>query len=91
MLKRIVFFILTPALVPAAFYRVASLPADALGCRERGLAAFLIAVAGMLGGWALTIHVLQQKRQGRAVTRWWILSALILVAPAMVLLALLGR
>jgi len=90
MLKRIIFYILTPAVVPWVFYRVASTPVDILGCRDRGLLAFFIAVAGMLGGWALVFYVLREKRHGVVVTRWWILSALILVSPAVVMLILLS-
>jgi hypothetical protein len=42
-MKRIVYHIMIPAITPAAFFVIASMPVEVLGCRTRGLIALLIA------------------------------------------------
>lgn len=81
-MKRILSHVIIPALVPAVFFIIAMMPVQVMGCRNRGLAAFLIALAGALSGLAAVIKGLREKIKGNPDTNWWILSTLILIIPA---------
>ena len=48
-MKRIVCHIIIPAIMPAIFFVIASIPVEVLGCRARGLIALLIALREQKG------------------------------------------
>lgn len=82
---RIVKHIIIPALAPAAFLSVAMLPVDLLGCRTRGLIAAVIALAGGVLGIVAAVKALQGKVRADAASPYWMLSALILAVPALLI------
>lgn len=96
-MKRIVYHVIIPAVMPALFFVVASTPVEVLGCLVRGLIALLIALIS--GVAALVAAIIGAKRgaKGGAEGRirhdrnriWWVVSTLILVIPviAMIILA----
>jgi len=56
--------ILLPAALPAAFWAIASLPVELLGCRVRGLAAALVALVAGLLGVAAAVKALSGRMRG---------------------------
>jgi ATP/ADP translocase len=92
-MKRIVYHLILPALMPVLFFVVASTPVEVLGCLVRGLIALLIALISGLA--ALGAAIIGTKVGSKGGTRhdknsiWWLMSTLILVIPviAMILLA----
>lgn len=80
--------ILIPAVVPALFFVVAATPVDVLGCRTRGLLAFVIALVGVLAGLGAAIMAVRGRLRNEPGTHWWIASALILAIPAAALIIL---
>ncbi len=85
-MKRIVGHIITPALMPAAFFIIASTPVEVLGCRTRGLIALLIAFGSALAALATAIIGSKERIRGHKNATWWFTSTLILVAPAIALI-----
>jgi hypothetical protein len=79
--------ILIPATLPVAFWGIASLPVEVLGCRGRGLAAALVAIAAGILGVAAAVKALVGRMRGDPNSFLWMASALILAIPA-VLIAL---
>ena len=80
---------LLPALAPLLFFAVALSPVEWLGCRNRGLIAFVIALtAGLLGVAAATLALRSRLRGNPAGGPWWALTALILALPAVGVLLL---
>ncbi len=88
-MKRIVYHLILPAIMPVLFLAVALTPVEVLGCFFRGLIAMLIALASGLAALAAAIMGLKRKVQYDENSVWWVLSMLILVIPviAMVILA----
>jgi lysylphosphatidylglycerol synthetase-like protein (DUF2156 family) len=92
-MKRIVYHLILPALMPVLFFVVASTPVEVLGCLVRGLIALLIALISGLA--ALGAAVMGAKGGAKGRVRhdrnriWWVVSTLILVIPviAMIILA----
>jgi hypothetical protein len=96
-MKRIVYHIILPAIMPVLFFWVASTPVEVLGCLVRGLIALLIALISGLAALVAAIIGAKGGAKGGAEGRvrhdrnriWWVVSTLILVIPvvAMILLA----
>lgn len=92
-MKRIVYHLILPALMPVLFFAVASTPVEVLGCLVRGLIALLIALISGLAALGAAIIGAKGGAKGRARhdknSIWWLMSTLILVIPviAMILLA----
>jgi hypothetical protein len=80
--------ILLPSIAPLLFFAVAATPVDVLGCRTRGLLAFIIAFASVLSGLVAAIMAVKGRLRGDSRTFWWIGSALILALPAVGVLIL---
>lgn len=76
--------ILLPALAPLLFFCVALSPIEWLGCRTRGLTAFLIALISALLGVGAAGRAVYGRARGEAETStvWWAVTALILAVPA---------
>jgi hypothetical protein len=92
-MKRIVYHVILPTLMPVLFFVVASTPVEVLGCLVRGLIALLIAFISGLGALVAAIMGARGGAKGRACHDrnriWWVTSTLILVIPviAMIILA----
>ena len=85
-MKRIVNFLALPAFVPVLFFAVASMPVEVLGCRNRGLLAVSIALAGALGSLGAAIMGLRGRIRRDPNSQWWVVSALVLAVPAVAVL-----
>ena len=81
-MKRILLHAVVPAILPAVFFAVAATPVELIGCRNRGLAAGVIALMGGLGALGTVIAGILGKFRKDPNAQWWIISALILVIPA---------
>ena len=96
-MKRIVYHVILPAIMPVLFFVVASTPVEVLGCLVRGLIALLIALMSGLAALGAAVIGVKGGVKGGAKGRvrhdensiWWVLSTLILVIPviAMIILA----
>ena len=100
-MKRIVYHLILPALMPILFFVVASTPVEVLGCLVRGLIALLIALISGLAALVVAIMGARGRAKGGAKGGakgrachdrnriWWVASTLILVIPviAMIILA----
>ena len=88
-MKRIVYHIIIPAMMPVLFFAVASIPVEVLGCVVRGLIALLIAfISGLAALGAAIIGAKGRARHDQNAI-WWVTSTLILAIPviAMILMA----
>ena len=82
----IIKFLCLPALASVFFFAVASMPVDVLGCRNRGLLAVSIALAGALGSLGAAIMGLRGRIRRDPNSQWWVVSALVLAVPAVAVL-----
>jgi hypothetical protein len=87
-MKRIIYHILIPTIMPIVFFRIATLPVEVLGCRTRGLIALLIALASGLAAIGAAAMGLRGRMRGDTDTIWWAASAIILAIPVVALLIL---
>ena len=87
-MKRIVYYIIIPAVMPAAFFVIASMPVEVLGCRTRGLIALLIALVSGLAALGAAIIGLKGRMRGDIYAIWWVASSLILTLPVIALIIL---
>jgi hypothetical protein len=85
-MKRIVYHIIIPAIMPAAFFVIASTPVDVLGCRTRGLIALLIAFISGLAALGAAIMGAKGRVRGDTNAIWWVKSTLILVIPVIAII-----
>ncbi len=87
-MKRIVYHVIIPAIMPVLFFAVASMPIEVLGCLFRGLIALLIAfVSGLAALGAAIIGVKGRVRHDKNAI-WWMTSTLILVIPVIAMIVL---
>jgi len=88
-MKRIVYHVILPAIMPVLFFVVASTPVEVLGCLVRGLIALLIAFVSGLGALGAAIVGAKGRVRHDRNRIWWVISTLILVIPviAMIILA----
>jgi len=88
-MKRIVNHIITPAMMAALFFFVASTPVEVLGCFVRGLIALLIALISGLAALVAVVIGLKGRARRDKNSIWWVISTMILVIPvvAMIILA----
>ncbi len=82
----IIRFLALPALVPIFFFAVAATPVEVLGCRNRGLLAGMVALAGALGALGAAIMGTKGRIRRDPQASWWIISALVLAIPAVTIL-----
>jgi hypothetical protein len=78
--------ILLPAFAPVLFLVVATTPVDVLGCATRGLLAVAIAFLSVLAGLVSAFIGVRGRMRGNPDANWWATSALILAAPAVLLI-----
>ncbi len=79
-MKKIIKHITIPLVLPGIFFIVASVPVELLGCRNRGLIAAVLALAGGILGVVAAVKAIIDRVRGDTV--WGIISALILAIPA---------
>lgn len=87
-MKRILHHLIIPAVVPAVFFIVAAMPVEVMGCRNRGLTAMAIALLGGLAGVGTAVIGAWGRMRGDPNSSWWMVSALILAIPAVVIVAM---
>lgn len=87
-MKRFLHHVVFPSAIPAVFSLVAATPVEVFGCRNRGLAAFAIALIGSLAALGAMIKGLVEKVRGDPRSKWWVASALIMAIPAVVIVIL---
>jgi hypothetical protein len=81
-MKKATKHIIIPAIAPAVFFLIASLPVELLGCRIRGLIVVFVTVAAGIGGVIAAVKALMGKMRKDADSPLWMASALILAIPA---------
>jgi hypothetical protein len=88
-MKRIVYHVIVPAIMPVLFFVVASTPVEVLGCLTRGLIALLIAFVNGLAALGAVIIGAKGRAHRDQNAIWWITSSVILVIPviAMIIMA----
>ena len=87
-MKRIVYHLIIPTIMPILFYVVASTPVEVLGCLVRGLLALLIAfISGLAALVAAIIGAKGRVRHDRN-SIWWVTSTLILVIPVIAMIVM---
>jgi lysylphosphatidylglycerol synthetase-like protein (DUF2156 family) len=91
-MKRIVYHVILPAIMPVLFFIVAFTPVEVLGCLVRGLIALLIALISGLAALRAAIIGAKGGAEGRLRhdknAIWWITSTLILVIPVIAMIVL---
>ena len=89
-MKRVLKHVVVPAIVPVAFFLVAAMPVEVLGCRNRGLLAVLIALLGALGGLGALLTATVRRMRGAPHTHWWVVTAVIVTLPAVAVIVAAG-
>jgi hypothetical protein len=79
-------YILLPALAPVLFFAVAATPVAVLGCRTRGLLAFMIALVSVLAGLGAAVMAIKGRMRGDRHAIWWIATSLVLAIPSVAVL-----
>ncbi len=87
-MKRIVYHVIIPTVMAAAFFTVALMPVEALGCFMRGLIALLIAFVSGLAALGATIIGAKGRASGDKNAIWWVTSTLILVIPVIAMIVM---
>lgn len=87
-MKRFVIHGLFPTIMPAMFFAIALTPVQVLGCRNRGLLAFAVALLSGIAALVAAVTAIRHRMQGDTRSLWWILSSLILTIPVVALLIL---
>lgn len=82
--------VLLPAVAPLAIVGLYFTPVALIGCANRGLAAFGIAIlAGLVGIVTGVVGIVARARHEEG-SAWWIATTAILAVPALLLLGPLG-
>lgn len=87
-MKRILYHILIPAIMPLLFLVIAATPVEVLGCRNRGLIAFMIALISGLASLGAAIMAIRGRMRNEPDTFRWIVTSLMLVIPVVALIIL---
>jgi Na+/phosphate symporter len=86
--QRIILHAVLPTVLTALFFINAALPVSVLGCVNRGLIAFMIALFSGLAALGTVIIALKRRLSGNPDSNWWIISTLILTIPVVALIIL---
>lgn len=87
-MNHIIYNILIPAIMPILFLAIAATPIEVLGCRNRGLIAFMIALISGLASLSAAIMAIRGRMRNDLDTIRWIITSLILVIPVIALIIL---
>jgi hypothetical protein len=85
-MKRIVYHVVIPAFMVVAFFVVALMPVEVLGCFMRGLIALLISSVSGLAALGVAIIGAKGRVRGDKNAIWWVTSTLILVIPVVAII-----
>jgi len=77
-----------PAMAPLLFMAVAAIPVETIGCRNRGLLAVCIVFVSLMAALVCAVMALKGRLRSDPLSLWWVVSALILIVPAIALLIL---
>ena len=88
--SRTVRHVLLPALAPLAIVGLYFTPVTLIGCANRGLLALLVAGLSTIAAFVTVGFAMRGRTRGDPSSSWWILSALILTLPLVLLLGPLG-
>jgi len=80
--------ILLSAIMPLAFFIIAMIPVQVIGCRNRGITALLIALSSGIAAVVTSIIGLRERMRGKPDASRWIVSTLILTIPVVALIIL---
>lgn len=80
--------ILLSAIMPLAFFIIAMIPVQVIGCRNRGILALLIALSSGIAAVVTSIIGLRERMRGKPDASRWIVSTLILTIPVVALIIL---
>jgi heme O synthase-like polyprenyltransferase len=88
-MKRVSYHLIIPTVMAVAFFVVALMPVQVLGCFMRGLIALVIASVSGLAALGAAIIGVKGRARGDKNAIWWVTSTLILVIPviAMIIIA----
>lgn len=87
-MRRIIYHIILPAIMPVIFFVVAATPIEVMGCVRRGLIALLIAFISGLAALGSAIMGVRGRMRRDEHSVWWVVSSLILAIPVIALLIL---
>jgi hypothetical protein len=87
-MKNVIRRVMIPTLVTLLFFQVVDLPVHVLGCRNRGLLAFAIALSSVLTSLIVMIFACVKRARHNAPVGWSMLSSLIFAIPALYIFAL---
>jgi len=87
-MKRIIYHVIIPTIMAAAFFVVALMPVEVLGCFMRGLIALLIAFVSGLAALGAAIIGAKGRVRGDKNAIWWVISTLILVIPVIAMIVM---
>jgi hypothetical protein len=87
-MKRIIYHITIPTVMLVAFFAVALMPVEVLGCFMRGLIALLISFVSGLGALGAAIIGVKGRVRGDKNAIWWVTSTLILVIPVIAMIVM---
>ncbi len=87
-MKRAVYHVIFPGLMPILFFVTASTPAEVLGCRTRGLIAVAIALGSGLAALGTAMMGAKGRLKGAEDSVWLLASTVILAIPVVALLVL---
>ena len=88
--KMILKHIALPLLAPAVIVGLYFTPVDVFGCTVRGMIAVLFAVLSAVGSLGAAWMAVRAKRQSQGSSDWWLVTALILLSPLVLLIWPLG-
>lgn len=87
-MSRRLYHIAIPSIMPILFLVIAATPVEVLGCRNRGLIAFVIALISGLASLGTAIVAVRGRMRNDPDSISWIITSLILVIPVIALLIL---
>lgn len=87
-MKKIIYHIILPAIMPVLFSMIAATPVEVFGCRTRGLIALIISLVSGLASLGAAIMAIKGRIRGETSSVWWIASSLVLVVPVIALIIL---
>ncbi len=87
-MKPVYKYVLLPAILTLVFFAVAAMPVEILGCRNRGLLAFSIALAGLLVGLGVAGAGLWARMRRKPYPRLMAATIIILAIPAVYIIYL---
>jgi len=83
-------YVFLPLLAPIAIVGLYFTPRDVFGCANRGYLALAVVLIALFVALGNTVKAITEMRRQNQTAPWWIISALILLLPALLVLGPLG-